>query len=658
MKRIIGIAFFVNCGKYILMKILLLSIISFLSFTTYSFGQKAFDPTPEDIQLAKSLREKYAKNDVAILESKELITFDLNKSDAKVIVNNSVNEVLMNINHRADISKYEFYDSESKIETFTLKYRNKKNADFPVKDEFYKDKDLFYNDARVKYINVDFPVQGYTYSYELKKKYNDIKYFTSLYFNDEFPVIKKEITVVVPDWLNLELKEFNFEGNTVLKTKTRDEKNGITTYTYVMENVDAFYKEKKAPGRTYVYPHILIIAKSFKNKDKETLLFNSTADLYNWYKSLTDLMKDDTSVLKNKVTELTSKAKTDEEKIKNIYYWVQDNIRYIAFEDGIAGFKPDESNNVFEKRYGDCKGMANLSKQMLKLAGFDARLTWIGTKHIRYDYTTPSLAVDNHMICTLFHNGKTYYIDGTEKYNSLGEDAERIQNKEVMIEDGDKFIIKKIPVAPSALNKEVYNANLIIDNDKLTGACSKLYTGESRTEFLNIINSFESDKKGETLEKYLSRHDKNISASNIKTSDLTNRDQKLSVNYEINVLNKVSRFDNEIYIDLEYMDEFKNFEFKDRKTDYELDYKTDYESNVVLAIPEGYKLSKLPENLTVKEEDFNVLISFKHVGKQIFYKKQFIFKNAIVKAAEMDKWNAFNKNLNTIYNQQIILSKI
>jgi transglutaminase-like putative cysteine protease len=424
MKRIIGIAFFVNCGKYILMKILLLSIISFLSFTTYSFGQKAFDPTPEDIQLAKSLREKYAKNDVAILESKELITFDLNKSDAKVIVNNSVNEVLMNINHRADISKYEFYDSESKIETFTLKYRNKKNADFPVKDEFYKDKDLFYNDARVKYINVDFPVQGYTYSYELKKKYNDIKYFTSLYFNDEFPVIKKEITVVVPDWLNLELKEFNFEGNTVLKTKTRDEKNGITTYTYVMENVDAFYKEKKTPGRTYVYPHILIIAKSFKNKDKETLLFNSTADLYNWYKSLTDLMKDDTSVLKNKVTELTSKAKTDEEKIKNIYYWVQDNIRYIAFEDGIAGFKPDESNNVFEKRYGDCKGMANLSKQMLKLAGFDARLTWIGTKHIRYDYTTPSLAVDNHMICTLFHNGKTYYIDGTEKYNSLGEDAE------------------------------------------------------------------------------------------------------------------------------------------------------------------------------------------------------------------------------------------
>jgi len=621
------------------------------------FGQKALDPTVEDIQLAKSLREKYTKDDVTILESKEMITFELNKSDSKVVVKNSAKEVLMNINHRADINKYEFYDSESSIENFTLKYRNQKGTDFEVKDQFYKDKDLFYNDARVKYMDIDFPVQGYSYNYELEKKYNDVKYFTSLYFNDEFPVIKKEITVVVPDWLNLELKEFNFEGNTISKTKTHNDRNSTTIYTYVMENVDAFYKEKKAPGRSYIYPHILVIAKSFKNKDKETLLFNSTADLYKWYKSLVDSMKDDTSLLVDKVTELTASAKTDEEKIKNIYYWVQDNIRYIAFEDGIAGFKPDEANHVFEKRYGDCKGMANLSKQMLKLAGFDARLTWIGTKHILYDYTTPSLAVNNHMICTLFYKGKTYFIDGTEKYNSFGEDAERIQNKEVMIEDGDQFIIKKVPASGSELNKETYNAKLLVDNDKLKGSCSKVYSGESKTEFLNIFNSFENNKKGETLEKYLSGSDKNISATNIKTSDLKNRDLKLSLNYDVDVQNKVSKFDNDIFIDLAYMDEFKNFEFKDRKTDYELNYKTNYESNVVLAIPDGYKLSKLPENINVSEEDFNVLISFKQVGKEIVYKKQFVFKNAVLKTTDMAKWNAFNKNLKTIYNQQIIFTK-
>jgi hypothetical protein len=619
-------------------------------------AQKNIDPTPEDVVLAKKIRTTYDKDDVAVLESNENISFELNKNESKVVVNHSIKELLMNINHRANIQKYEFYDSESKIETFNLKFRNDKNTNNYVADEFYKDNDLFYNDARVKYMAVNFPIQGYTYNYELEKKYDDVKYFTSLYFNDEFPVIKKQIIVTVPEWLNVELKEFNFEGANVTKSQTKDSKNN-TVFTYTLNNVPALYKEEEAPGRSYIYPHILIIAKSYKLKGKDITLFNSTADLYKWYKSLVDLMKDDTSVLKSKVAELTATAKTDEEKIKNIYYWVQDNIRYIAFEDGIAGFKPDESNHVFENRYGDCKGMANLIKQMLKLVGFDARLTWIGTKHIAYDYKTPSLAVDNHMICTLFYKGKKYFLDGTEKFNSYGEYAERIQNKEVMIEDGDKFIIDKVPMATNESNKEIFKANLTIENEKLQGSCSKSYVGESRAQLLYVYNNFKSDKKSETLENYLSKSDKNTHVTNIKTSDLKNRDAKLTIDYTVSVENKVSSFDNEMYVDLEYMNEFKGFELKDRKTDYQFDFKKNYESLVTLTIPAGYKVTKMPTDLMVKENNFDIALTYQKTDKEIIYKKTFIFKNGEIKASEMTQWNAFIKNLIANYNQQITFSK-
>jgi hypothetical protein len=633
-----------------------LPITMLLLFYLNMAAQKNVDPTSEDVKLAQKLREQYGKDDIAILQSKEDITFDLNKKEGKVKVKNSINEHLMNINHRADISKYEFYDSESKIETFNLKFRNQKNANFPVFDEFYKNNDLFYNDARVKHMSFDFPVQGYSYHYELEKKYEDVKYFTALYFNDEYPVMKKEINVTIPNWLNIELKEFNFEGNKIVKTKTVNANNS-TSYNYVLENVPAFYKDDNAPGNSYIYPHILIIAKSFKIDDKETMLFNSTADLYKWYKSLVDLMKDDVSVFEAKVKELTASAKTDEEKIKNIYYWVQDNIRYIAFEDGIAGFKPDESNNVFQKRYGDCKGMANLIKQMLKIAGFDARLTWIGTKHIAYDYTTPSLAVDNHMICTVMLKGKKYFLDGTEKFNSFGEYAERIQNKEVMIEDGNQFIIEKIKPIDAAENKEKYNANLTIENEKLVGSCSKSYAGESRSQFLYIYNSFKTNKKDETLDYYLSKGDKNVLVTNVKSSDLSNRDQLLKIDYNVVVENKVSSFDNELYVDLEYMNEFKNFEFKDRKTDYEFEFKKNYESIIKLKIPSGYKISKLPENLIVKENNFDATVTFQQKDNEIIYKKTFIIKDGVVKTADMTKWNAFIKKLTDLYNQQITFSK-
>jgi hypothetical protein len=624
-------------------------------YVTTSLAQKNIDPTPDDISQAKKLREKYTKDDIAILESEETINFDLNKKAGKVTVNHDTKEHLMNINFRTDIHKYEFYDSESSIATFAIKYRNDKTASFFVNDEFYKDNDLFYNDAKVKYMTVDFPVQGYTYHYEVEKNYEDVKYFTVLYFNDEYPVLKKTMTFGIPDWLEIELKEFNFEG---FKINKSSRKEGDMTYiTYTMDDVPAVFKEEDAPGRSYTYPHIMVLAKSFTKDGKQTTLFKTSDDLYKWYKSLISSMTDDTSVMKAKVDELTAKAKTDDEKIKNIYYWVQDNIRYIAFEDGIAGFKPDESNHVFEKRYGDCKGMANLIKQMLKLAGFDARLCWIGTKHLAYDYKTPSLAVDNHMICALMYKGKKYFLDGTEKFNSFGEYAERIQNKEAMIEDGDKYLIEKIPTATCEANKEVFKATLSIENERLVGNCNHNYIGESRAQFLNIYNSFETNKKKERLDGYLSQQDKNILVSDIKTTDLQNRDSKLNIDYKINIANKVSSFDNEMYIDLEFMNEYKNFALKDRKVDYEMDYKTVYDSQITLKIPEGYKVTRLPSNLTIKENNFDINITFEKTDKEINYKKTFIFKNGCIKAAEMEKWNEFNKKLVENYNQQITISK-
>lgn len=621
------------------------------------WSQKGMDPTVEQIEFAKTLREKHPKSAIAITESSDNISFALNKAQTKVMVYRNTDEVLMNIDHRANIAKYEFYDSESSIEAFNFTYRNGKKTNFFVKDEFYKDNDFFYNDAKVKYSNLSFPVQGYSLGFKLEKTYYDVKYFTSLYFNDEYPVLKKQIKITIPDWLQVELKEFNFDGYVIKKEIVIDSKTKASTYIYNMDLIEAFHKEENTPGKSYIYPHILVIAKSFKAQNKEVTLFNSASDLYKWDKSMVDLMKEDTSVLKDKVNELTSMAKNDEEKIKNIYYWVQDNIRYIAFEDGIAGFKPDESNHVFEKRYGDCKGMANLTKQMLKIAGFDARLAWIGTKHIFYDFTSPSLAVNNHMICTLFYKGKKYFLDGTEKFNSFGEYAERIQNKDAMIEDGDQFIIEKVPVMDVEMNREIVETKLNIQNEKLIGNSSKFYNGESRAQFLNNYHAIETDKKENALERYLSKSDKNIELTNIKTSDLKNRDLQLTLNYNIAIKNKVSSFENDIYVDLDYTNEFKNFEFKDRKTDYVFDSKKNMVSNTKLAIPSGYKVAKMPEDLTVSEDNFSAKITFSKTDTEILYNKSFIFKNAVIKVNEMNKWNEFIKKLNELYNQQIVLTK-
>ena len=523
-------------------KIKILFLCVMFCFTD-GFAQKRIEPTLQDLNLADKLKEQFPDDDVALVSSTDIVSFALNKRDGKVTVDHTVNENMINLISRSDIQLYTFYDGESTVEQFDIEYRNQKDANFYIQDEAYTSEDLFHNDTRVQYTSVDFPLKGYRYLTSIKKNYRDIKYFTKLYFNGSYPTSKKTITLDVPNWLELELKEMNFEGYNVEKKVVPNSKGNGKVYTFTLTDIPAMFDEEKAPGPTYIYPHILILAKSYKADGKTNNIFKETHDLYNWYKSLVNSLENDNSSIKTKVQELTANANSDEEKIKNIYYWVQDNIRYIAFEDGIAGFKPDEAANVFKKRYGDCKGMANLTKQMLIEAGFDARLTWIGTKRIAYDYSTPNLSVDNHMICTLFKDGQTIFLDGTEKFNAFGEYANRIQEKQVLIENGEEFILEFVPSVDADFNKEQFEYDLTFSEESITGKVNKIYKGESRSGLLYYFNSIKSDEKEDFLESYLNKGNSNVKVSNIETSDLKDRDENISIVYDVDVKNAVSSFD-------------------------------------------------------------------------------------------------------------------
>src|SRR2546423_317640 len=108
----------------------------------------------------------------------------------------------------------------------------------------------------------------------------------------------------------------------------------------------------------------------------------------------------DKEKIRETVAKITAGHANDLDKIKAIYYFVQDKIRYIAFEEGYSGYIPSSAQAVLDNKYGDCKGMANLLTEMLKLSGYDAHFTWIGTRAIPYPQSMLALCVNNHAITT------------------------------------------------------------------------------------------------------------------------------------------------------------------------------------------------------------------------------------------------------------------
>ena len=105
------------------------------------------------------------------------------------------------------------------------------------------------------------------------------------------------------------------------------------------------------------------------------------------------------------------------------------------------------------------------------------------------------------------------------------------------------------------------------------------------------------------------------------------------------------------------MNEYKDFQLKDRKTDFEMDYKTQFESDITLKIPPGYKVTKLPENIAVKEENYEIMLSYTLENNLIQYKKLFLFKNGTLKTTEFENWRALNKKIAESYKTSIILTK-
>ncbi|MEN7551617.1 transglutaminase-like domain-containing protein [Rapidithrix thailandica] len=631
----------------------LIAVMCFVGHIPFiAFSQKVDE---EFLAKAKAFKEEFPDEDIVLLSSRSQYDFRFSKKQNSLEVALKEANQYLTLNSNVEYTIRNYYNDNSYIESYSLKTARGKSFDHDKYCGHYRQGDIFYSDAQLCAYHFESLYQGRLIVYESGKVYKDPKYLTYTFFHEDIPSQKREIELKVPDWAEVELVERNFEGYEIRKEVKKSEKEGTTSYIYTLENVEAFPKEDDVPGYLHFLPHILILTKSYTYGGKKETVLASTDDLYRWYASLTALNQVDTGKLKAKVDELTQGLNSTEEKIKAVYYWVQDNIQYIAFENGLAGFKPEDSHKVFFKRYGDCKGMANLTKDMLKLAGIDARLTWIGTSKIPYSYDIPSLAVDNHMICTVIEGDKRYILDATEKFNPVSLHAERIQGKQIMIEDGSSYLIEEVPQEP--LERYLCKTDLQFElaDQKLQGKGAYTIDGEYKKNLLNVANSIENEKLEKFMKSIVSGNGNPDQFEVSEYSELK-REQPLEIVYRFTLENHVNAFDKELYLDLDFIEEFKGGKVKEeRKVPLDFGRKVFRETVAELTIPQGYKVNYVPEPVSVENEYFKFDLKYELQSGKVVYTKEIKIFDKLLPASQFNAWNNAVKKLNQFYNDQLIL---
>ncbi|MCW3119249.1 MAG: transglutaminase protein, partial [Chitinophagaceae bacterium] len=526
--------------------------------------------------------------------------------------------------------------------------------------EYYAVESIFYSDAKVCYFRLPLEKKGSHSSVSLTKTYKDPRYFTSVYFNEGYTTENKTVMFTIPRWMKVDIKEYNLDDYNIKKSTSYDTRADADVITYTIKNMPALRRESAAPGGSWIYPHLLVLCKEATVDGSKVVFFNTVADQYKWYRQLVNGIGDDKVSLEQKARELTVGISNDKEKIKAVFNWVQHNIRYIAFEDGIAGFKPAKANMVLSKKYGDCKGMANLTRGLLQSLGYDARLCWIGTNHIAYDYTTPSMAVDNHMICALFYQGKKYFLDATETNIGFDEYAERIQGRQVLIENGDNYLLERVPTVTPEQNTQTEKALLSFDGtENLKGNVNISYKGESRSDLLSKIQGTKKDNLQNSLTNFLAEENPRYMISDLNTNTLLGTDSLLTIGYHVLYKGAASAFDKEVYLEADFRKELDGFiiDSVKRKFDMMLPFRMNLLTETTITIPAGYKVNQLPAGKEWKHPNIYITISYSRKGDKIEYKKQIRIADVMLKKKSFADWNHIMKELAAQYREQIIFEK-
>tara|TARA_B100000809_G_C15126056_1_gene526265 strand:- start:317 stop:2248 length:1932 start_codon:yes stop_codon:yes gene_type:complete len=639
-----------------------LIIILYFIVTNNTFGQLAshIRIKPEDIAVALELQKKFPKSDYGSLSTVSTYTFNYVPRTKKVEASLRYNETIIGLKEGKSYQNTVWYNDESFVTSPTGRnYHNKEKYISNSRTSSGSD-GIFYSDAKVLRYSFNLQTRGDKTTYSYENEYSDIKYLTKAFFQSHYPMKEKKIIFEIPKWLTLDFLEVNFEGYNISKSEAFNSKKKVNVVTYTFNNSKPIISSDYSASWSASLPHILILAKKYNSKGKDFNLLSDTKDLYDWYASLIKEVENKPEDLEDLVTEITANTKSDEDKVKKIFYWVQDNIRYIAFENGIMGFKPDNANNVCKKKYGDCKGMANLTAEMLKIAGFDARLTWIGTRSIPYTYATPSLAVDNHMITTLFLNDKKYYLDATEKGVAFKDYAHRIQGQDVLIENKDSFIIDKVPEFDAKHNEKKVTIDYVIDGNRLLGKGENTYNGKEKTSLYRDIGYVAKIDLEERVKSFLAKRDKNNTISNLNITNATDRNLPIKFKYNIKTLNHLISVSNETYISLELDHDFEKITTEeDRIIDMDFGGKYYKNQTITLKTPENTKVDYLPKSILVSNNEFifDLNYSFDETKRTIIYNKKITLKTGVISDSNFKVWNETIKKIKTFYNDQIIIIK-
>jgi transglutaminase-like putative cysteine protease len=560
-----------------------------------------------------------------------------------------------------------YYDSFTEvkdIEAYTFHPDTKKRTDVDyIETKRAFDNGVFYSDQESK--NFIFPAvkKGAITHLNYKEVIKDPHFMGLFRFGTFVPTKEAKLSVEFPK--NVTIGYIDFHTDDIPINFTQEQKGNKMVYTWSIDNIRGFQGEDDSEEPLYFLPHIIVYIKSYTHKGKTHRVLNDVKDLYRWYNSLVERVdaKNLNTVYKI-AEEVTKDLNTKHDKAEAIFNWVQDNITYVAFEDGLGGFIPRGAASVCDKRYGDCKDMANLLYEMLNHVGIDAYRTWIGTRNRPYSYyEVPTPMVDNHMITAAVIEKDTIFLDATDSYVPYGMPSGFTQTKEALIGiDATNFEIVTVPTQAADKSVSKITSEIRLENGHIKVKEKRLLSGYEKVDMVSDYTYKKADKtEEEFLNTTLALGNNKTTYTNITKAYFDNSKTPLELSYDLTIANYAKQVGNKTFINLNIdktLSKSKIDAIETRKYSKKIDYKFEKDYKATFIIPEGYQLNSLPKDLSFEHPNYSFKINYTQEGSKIIQHKHIKINTLSIQKPEFESWNAFIKSLIKAYKKSITIEQI
>lgn len=551
-----------------------------------------------------------------------------------------------------------YYDKLSKVKSIECKlydangdliktFKEKEFVDISIADGF-----SIFTDDRIKYLKLNHYKFPFFIKFDVVTENSNTISIPSFYpINniDEY-VINTNYTLSFPEGFEIKKLESNLEKFNIKTTTAK----GIISYAG--NNLQAPEREEL----NFRYLDLLPMSKFSNNKFALSGVkgeANSWDDFGRWYYA--NFLRDSESLSQQtvlKMKEITKNAKTDIEKAKIIFDYVQNNTRYISIQVGLGGWKPFSAKEVDKLGYGDCKALTNFTRVLLKSVGVESFYTIIHADNNLLDINEKLISLQgNHVILTIPSAQGSIFLESTSQKIPFGFLGNSTDNRKALVIKPDGAYI----IQTHSNDNNLLKANFIVElKDMKTVKTSVdfenygLYYNKmfslnvnDKKEVESYLKNLFSNLKNINILKYLSDNDKNqfvfnesIELESAFIGSKMGNDFILNLNPYINLVSIPKKYVN-------------------RKSGFNVNRNNSYEIVTSYHIPEGFIITNLPVSKSL-ESKYGVYKSDINLDGQILtVSEKMNLKSGDYLKEEYDSYYQFLKEISNNNNSKFLISK-